>query len=113
MSIDEFERLLGERFGEFPRVRDGGGAADELRIRAVEFADAAQAAEHVGEVAAVDAAVVVQLVDDEVAEVLERLRPVRVVRQDAAVQHVRVGEHDVRALANGSCARPAAYRRRR
>ena len=45
-------------------------------------ADAPQAPEHVRDVAAEDAAVGVQLVDDDVAQVLEQLGPLRVVRQD-------------------------------
>ena len=51
--------------------------------------------------AAVDAAIVVQLVDHDVAQILEALRPAGVMRQDAAVQHVRIGQHDVGALADG------------
>ena len=50
--------------------------------------------------AAEDAAIRVQLVDDDVAQVLEQLRPARMVRQDARVQHVGIAEHDVRARAN-------------
>ena len=45
--------------------------------RAVEARDAAEAAKHVGDVRAEDAAVRVQLVDDHVAQLLERARPVR------------------------------------
>ena len=52
--------------------------------------------------AAVDAAIVVQLVDHDVAQVLERLGPLGVVRQDARVQHVGIGEHHVGALADGA-----------
>ncbi len=46
---------------------------------------------------AVDAAQAVQLVDHHVAQVLEELHPLRVVRQDALVEHVGVRHHDVRA----------------
>ena len=103
----------GERFGQFARVGDGGGAADELRLGAVELADAPQAAQQVGQVAAVDAAVVVQLVDHDVAQVLEVARPAGVVRQDAAVQHVGIGEHHIGALADGFAGVLRAYRHRR
>ena len=58
--------------------------ADELRLRSVELADAPESAQQVREVAAVDAAVVVQLVDDDVAQILEVLRPLGVMRQDPA-----------------------------
>ena len=70
-------------------------------------ADPPQPAQHVAQVAAEHAAVRVQLVDDDVAQVLEELRPPRVVRQDARVHHVRIAEHDVRAArestARASC----------
>ncbi len=51
--------------------------------------------------AAEDAAVVVELVDDDVLEVLEELDPLRVVRQDAGVEHVGVGQDDVAAGPDG------------
>ena len=50
--------------------------------------------------AAEHAAIRVQLVDDDELEVLEELRPSRMVRQDARVQHVGVAQHDVRARAH-------------
>ena len=60
------------------------------------------------EVAAENAAIRVQLVDDHEAEVLEQLRPSRMVRQDPRVQHVGVAQHDVRLAAD----RAACVRRR-
>ena len=71
-------------------------------------ADAPQPPQDVGEVAAEHAAVGVQLVDHDVAQVLEQLRPARMVRQDPGVQHVRVAQHDVRAGADGA---PGVLRR--
>ena len=58
-------------------------------------ADALEPPQHVGEVAAEDAAVRVELVDDDVAEVLEEVHPLGVMRQDSRVEHVGVGEHEV------------------
>ena len=55
--------------------------------------------EHVGDVRAEDAAVGVKLVDDDVAEVLERARPARVMREDPGVEHVGVRHDDPAALA--------------
>ena len=52
--------------------------------------------------AAEDAAVGVQLVDDDVFEVFEELHPLGVVGQDGGVEHVRVGEHDVAGRADGA-----------
>jgi hypothetical protein len=71
-------------------------------------ADPAKPAQHVAQMAAEHAAIGVQLVDDDVAEILEQLRPPRMMRQDPRVQHVRIAEHQVRARAN----RPARILRR-
>ncbi len=85
-------------------VADGGRAQDELRFHAVERADALEPAQHVGDVAAEHAAIGMHFVDDDVAQVLEELRPLGVMRQDGLVQHVRVGHHDVAMQADGlSC----------
>ncbi len=65
----------------------------------MKLADASQSPQHVGEMAAEDAAVGVQLVDDHVAQVAEQLGPLQMVRQDAGVQHVGVGEDQAGALA--------------
>ncbi len=47
-----------------------------------------------------DAAVDVRLVDDDVAEIREHVRPAVVVGEDADVEHVRVRQDDVRPLAD-------------
>jgi len=83
------------------RVGHGGRAADEDRVSAVEAAHPLQAPEHVGQVAAEHPAVDVQLVHHHVREVGEELLPLGVVRQDARVEHVRVGDHHVALPADG------------
>ena len=50
--------------------------------------------------AAKDSAIGVQLIDDDVAQVLEQAHPFGVVRQNASVQHVRIGQDDVPTLAD-------------
>src|SRR2546430_12747032 len=52
--------------------------------------------------AAEDAAVGVQFIQDNVAKVFEEARPARVMRQNSRVQHVRIGEDDVAFFANGT-----------
>jgi hypothetical protein len=75
-------------------------AAMKSGSAAVEARDAHEAPHHVGQVRAEHAAVGVQLVHHHVAQVGEEARPVGVVRQDAGVQHVRVGdEHAARSRA--------------
>ena len=51
--------------------------------------------------AAEDAAVGVQFVDHDVAQIFKQASPARVMREDAGVQHVRIGKDDVALLANG------------
>ena len=96
----ELERLLDERLGQLARIGDRRRRADERRRRSVVPADAPQPPQHVRQMTAEHAAIRVQLVDDDVAEVLEQLRPPRMMRQDPGVDHVRVAQHDVRAPAN-------------
>ena len=87
--------LARQTLRELARIGDGGRGHDELRGRAVVAADAREPSQHVGEVAAEDAAIRVQLVDHDVAEILEEVHPLGVVRQDAGVEHVGIGEHEV------------------
>ena len=81
--------------GQGARPSDGGRAEDQLRVAAVVGAQAEQAPQDVGHVAAEDATVEVGLVDHHVAQLLEELEPLGVVRQDRRVEHVRVGQHDL------------------
>ena len=48
-----------------------------------------------------DAAVGVKFVDNDVLKVFEEARPLGVMRQDTAVHHVGIREHDIGALADG------------
>ena len=70
-------------------------AKQNVGLRLVVLADASQPAEHVRDVAAEDAAQRVQLVDHDVAQPHEERRPPLMRREDAHVQHLGVGEHDV------------------
>ena len=96
------DRVFPHRFGQGAGVGDGGGRRNELRFRAVEARHAAGAAQHVGDVAAEDAAVGVQLVKDDVTQAAEEAHPAGVVRQDAQVQHIGIGDEDARLVADGS-----------
>ncbi len=71
-----------------------------MRIRTVEAAQPAQAADQVGHIRAEDAAVDVQLVDHDPTEILEQRRPARVVREDPGVEHVRVGQQQAHLVAD-------------
>jgi len=52
-------------------------------------------------VAAEHTAIGVQLIDHDIAQILEQARPARVVRQNSRVQHVRIRQDDVPLLADG------------
>ncbi len=99
--VDQRDRGLDHLLGHLGRVGDRRRAQDELRVGAVELGDPLQPPQDVGQVAAEDAAVVVELVDDDVLEVLEELDPLGVVGEDAGVEHVRVGQDDVAAGPDG------------
>ncbi len=89
-----------QALGQLDRVGDRGRGEQEARGRAVGRRDPAQAAQHVGDVRAEHAAVDMGLVDDDDREVREQLGPGGVVGEDADVEHVGVGEHDVRPPAD-------------
>jgi len=101
VAVHQVEGIAGQGFGQLPRVGNGCGAADEPRPRSVEFADSLEAVDQVGQVAAVNSPIVMQFVDNDIAQVLEVFGPARVMRQDPAVQHVRVGQDNVGALPDG------------
>ncbi len=91
--VDDRDRPAGERLGQRSWVADGRRAAHDLRAGAVVRAQPQQAAQHVGDVRPEDAAVRMRLVDHDVAQLLEELKPLGVMRQDRRVEHVRVGDH--------------------
>src|SRR2546421_7264218 len=92
---NEFERLSRKLLRKFLWIRDCRGRADELRLAAVELADAREPPEEIREMTAKHAAIRVQFVNHDELQILEQLRPLRVVREDALVQHVRVAEDNV------------------
>src|SRR5262245_34288376 len=65
-------------------------------------ADSAEPSQDVSKMAAEDAAIRMQFVDDDVPEVLEQLRPPGMMRKYPRVEHVRIGQDDVRARSNGA-----------
>ena len=106
--VDQLDRRLEHALRQLGGVGDRGAGADEDRVGAVVGADAPQAPDDVRHVAAEQAAVRVQLVDDDVLQVLEELEPLRVVGKDRRVEHVGVGDDD---LAGGAHDAPDVGRR--
>ncbi len=93
--------LLGQALRQLSRIGNRRRAGDELRRRAVKRRHPPQPAQHVGQMAAKNAPIGVQLVEHDEAQILEQAGPPRMVRQNPRMQHVRVGEHDVPPIANG------------
>ncbi len=96
-----FNGAFDQLRSKFAGICNGGRAADELRRGTIKSRDAREAAQHVGQVAAENAAISVQFVEHDVAKIFEQAHPFGVVRQDAGVQHVRIGENHVGAFADG------------
>ena len=100
--VNQRKRFLHNALGQLLRIGDRCRAADELRLGAVKGSNALEPPQNVGQMAPEHAAVGVQLVHDDVAEVLEEAGPAGVMRQDAGMQHVRVAEDDIRPSADRS-----------
>ncbi len=83
--VNQSERLFDQPLDQLLRVGDGRRATDELRARAVESADAFQAAEDVGHVAAKHPAIGVHFVHDYVPQTGEQAGPFGVMGQDTGV----------------------------
>ena len=79
--LHERESPAGQTLRELSRVRDRRRGADENRIRAIVPADALEPPDDVREMAPKHATIRVQLVDDDEPEILEQLRPARMVRE--------------------------------
>ena len=82
------------------RVGDGGRAADKARVGSVKAAKAQQPSNDVGHIGSEHAPIDVYLVDHDDLEVFEQAHPFGVVGQDAVVEHVRIGHHDMAGRAH-------------
>ncbi len=99
--LDHFKFSFRKARRELSRIRNRRRGTDELRVRPVKSRDAPQSSQYVGQVAAKHAAVRVQFVEDNVAQIFKQALPARVVRQNPRVQHVGIRKHNVAALADG------------
>ena len=97
--VDLADVEAAQRARELARVADRRACEEERGARSIVLAQPAEAAQHVRDVRAEDAAQRVELVDYDVLEPHEERRPPFVRRQDPHVQHLGIGEHDVRVLA--------------
>ncbi len=102
VAVDELEVEPGQPLGELDGIGDRRAREHKARLGAVGVGEAAQPPQHIGDVGAEDAPVGVGLVDDHEGEVGEDVAPVAVVRQHAHVEHVGVGEDEVRSRPDGA-----------
>src|SRR6266568_4247809 len=100
VRMEDFDFGFEKTRGEVAGIGDGCRATNELRFAAVKSSDAPEAAQNIAQVAAEDAAVSVQFVEDDVAQIFEEASPARVVRQNSCVQHVRICKNEVALFAN-------------
>ena len=94
---DRLDRQADQPGGQLGRVAEGGRGEHEGRAGPVAGGQAAQAAQDRGHVRAEHPAQGVGLVHDHVGEPAEEGGPALVAGEDAAVEHVRVGQHQVGA----------------
>ena len=101
IGIKHFDFGFEQARSQFARIGNRRGTANELRLPPIKTRDAPQPAQNIAKMAAKNAAIGMQFVQNDVAKILEQARPARVVRQDAGVQHVRVRQNNVAFFANG------------
>src|SRR5258706_6920897 len=89
VGVQYFDLRFQKPASQISRIGNRGGAANELRVAAVEACDAAETPKDVAQVAAKNAAISVQLIDDDIAQVFEEARPAGVMRANLGVEHVR------------------------
>ena len=88
--------LLTDQLGrQLLGIRDRRRAENKPGIRAIKTTHPAQPPDHIGHMGAEHAPIGVHLVDDHIFEIFEKLRPFGVMGQNALVQHVGIGNHDV------------------
>lgn len=103
--VDKGDRAANEGLGQLAGVGNGGAAQDKLRMAAIKFAQAHETPQHIGQVGTEYATVSVNFINDNVAQVFKELDPLGVVGKNAAVQHVRIGDHNVARLAHSTPSR--------
>ena len=83
IHIHQRKRLGADLLGQLLRIRNRRRTADVLWLRSIKLTQPAQAAKDIRQMTAINAAIVMQLVHDNVLQVLEQLCPLRMVRQYA------------------------------
>jgi hypothetical protein len=90
------QKLLGKLFG----IGDGRRTADELRLRSIEAADPFQPSQDIGHMRTEHSPVGMKLINHHKSQVLKKGHPLCMVRKDARVEHVRIGNDDISLRTN-------------
>ncbi len=98
--VDQVHGTADDPLRVFLRIGHRGGTADEDGAAPVKAADPDQAPDHVGQVAAEDAAIDVEFVDNHVLQVGEELLPFRMMGENPRMEHVGIGDHHVPLFAD-------------
>jgi len=84
--------------GQLIRIGDGGGEQNELGLAPVEPADALESAQHLAHLASEDPPIGVHFIDDHESQGLPERYPFMVKGEEGIVEHIGVGEKDVRRM---------------
>ena len=92
----------------FFRIGDSCGTADKDGVAAVKSTDPDQPPDDVRQVASEHPTIHVEFVDNDIPKIHKKFLPFRVVRQDASMQHIGIGDHYMALLSyclSGICRR--------
>ncbi len=92
--------MFDQSFSVFFGVGHRGGAANKLRIAAIKAANALQAAQNIGDMAAKDASIDMHLIYHNKSQFAPEGTPGGVLGHNTGVEHIRVGDQDVGFLSN-------------
>lgn len=98
--VNERHRRFDQSLGEFGGIGDGRRGENELRRGAIERGNAFQATHHIRDVRTEHTAIRVHLVHHDESQMPEKFRPQGVMRQNAGVQHIGIGDDDARSPPN-------------
>src|SRR5918995_2203344 len=93
-------RFLDNALCQFLRIADRRGGENELRLCSIKICHAFQPADDVGDMRTEHTAIGVSLVNNDEAQIREKLQPVGVMWQDAGMEHVGIAQHDACVLAD-------------
>ena len=91
-ALDQPHRAFDQLCSQLGWIGDGGAGAEKTGIAAVMAAESAQSAQHIGNVAAEDASIDMHFVQADPAQTRQKPGPLWVVGQNAAVEHIWVGQ---------------------